>query len=59
MIKCYICGAVFEDSEVRTREEYVSEFFEKPTFVRIPSCPVCGSEDIDEYKGEDQEGADQ
>ena len=59
MIKCYICGAVFEDSEVRTREEYVSEFFGKPTFVRIPFCPVCGSEDIDEYKGEDQEGAEQ
>lgn len=55
MIKCLICGAVFEDNEVRTREEYVSEFFGKPTFVRIPYCPACGSDDIIDYSGEDRE----
>ncbi len=48
MIKCTNCGARFEDYEVRTRSEYVSEFWGAPAYATIPCCPCCGSDEIEE-----------
>lgn len=48
MIKCNYCGARFEDYEVRTRSEYVSEFWGSPAYAEISVCPSCGSDEIEE-----------
>ena len=57
MIKCSDCGARFEDYEVRTRSEYVSEFWGAPAYAEICVCPSCGSDDLEDYQ-EEEEAAD-
>ena len=55
MIKCYDCGAVFQDYEAREKQEFVSEFWGAPAYANIKICPECGSEEIEEYD-EDENG---
>ena len=57
MIKCYDCGAVFQDYEAREKQEFVSEFWGAPAYANIKICPECGSEEIEEYdEDEDEDG---
>lgn len=58
MIKCNDCGARFEDYEVRTRSEYVSEFWGSPAYAEISVCPSCGSDEIEETEEDEGERGD-
>lgn len=50
MIRCVNCGNSFEEDEIRTRSEYVSEFWGAPAYADVEVCPVCGSEDLEELE---------
>lgn len=53
MFKCNECGEIFEDPE--QRQEYMGEFWGMPAYETFSYCPNCGSEEFDEYAGEDDE----
>ena len=55
MIKCYACGARFEEDEARDRLELVSEFWGAPAYATIKTCPSCGSDDIQETQEDEEE----
>lgn len=53
--KCYECGHVFNEEDADTRKDYVGEFWGAPAYQDLPICPNCGSEELDEYTGSDNE----
>lgn len=59
MLKCYDCGAVFEEDEVVVEEydESRGEFWGMPCSEHIVEwhCPCCGSDGIDDYYEEEED----
>ena len=53
--KCYECGHIFNEEEADTRKDYVGEFWGAPAYQDLPICPNCGSEELDEHTGSDNE----
>lgn len=59
MIKCYDCGAVFEDSEVVVEEwdEPRGEYWGMPCTEHMVEwrCPFCNSDEVDDYTEDEDE----
>lgn len=56
MFKCCDCGEIF--SEPLTKREdfgYNTELCHIPYYEYVDYCPECGSDDIEEYREEDEE----
>lgn len=54
MYKCKKCNAEFEEPHTRTEVETVYSHGEKQIYYNYNECPDCGSEDFEEYYGEDE-----
>ena len=53
MFRCYDCGELFDDPKYV--DEYRGEYWGTPAYERMAYCPCCGSEDFDEYDGNEEE----
>lgn len=49
MLRCADCGWVGEPEELKRIEEFRGEFWGVPAYEAMYYCPVCGSDDIDDY----------
>jgi hypothetical protein len=58
MVKCYDCGRVFEESELKAVNESRGEFWGAPCYETMYYCPFCGGDSIEDYK-EDEEDANE
>lgn len=55
MIRCVNCGEVFEEEDVQTRSEYISEFWGAPAYMDVCVCLHCGSDDMEMIEDEEDE----
>ncbi len=55
MVKCFDCGWIGDAEELKRVEESRGEFWGTPAYETMYYCPCCGSDYIDDYKGEDEE----
>lgn len=57
MFICYDCKEKFDYPEIREWDEPRGEFWGAPCSEHMVEwhCPVCGSEDVEEYYGDDDE----
>ena len=58
-IKCDDCGWIGYHEELKRVEESRGEFWGAPAYETMYYCPCCGSEDLDEYHGEDNDDEDE
>ena len=56
---CRDCGNYFDEDEIETRKECVSEFWGAPAYQEYEACPCCGSDDFIEVEDEEQEADDE
>lgn len=54
-LKCYECGAIFDEDDAETRRECVGEFWGSPAYESYSICPVCHSDDLEEYEESEEE----
>lgn len=55
MLKCCECGKVFDASDAKYVQELVGEFWGAPAYETWMHCPHCGSDEIDDYFGSEEE----
>lgn len=59
MLRCNDCGWLGYFEELKRVEESRGEFWGAPAYETMYYCPCCGGEDIDDYKGEDEDEEDE
>lgn len=54
-LKCYECGAIFNEEDAGEYQECVGEFWGAPAYQTFLCCPHCNSDEIEDYEGGDEE----
>lgn len=54
-LKCYDCGAIFDEEDADERRECVGEFWGSPAYDSYLVCPCCGSDDLEDYEEDEEE----
>ena len=62
MYKCEHCGLIFDEYNLDFKNTTYEDYFGCPigsnTLLRLPVCPNCHSEEIDEYYEDEEEEND-
>lgn len=53
--KCYDCDEIFDEDDAGSRSECVGEFWGSPAYESYMVCPNCGSDDLEEYVGNEED----
>lgn len=56
---CCVCGEKFDQEDADKRRELVGEFWGRPAYDWIPTCPFCNSDELSEDEGEDEDEEDE
>lgn len=54
-VRCEDCGMIFQEYELRLDSEMIGEYMGAPAYVTYTVCPVCGSMELEDYYGDEDE----
>ena len=55
MLICNDCGKIFDEDEAKVVHDHVGDFWGVPAYQDFLECPYCGSDEIEDYNGQDEE----
>ena len=59
MLWCCECETAFEEEDAHVVHDCVGEFWGEPAYQDFLECPFCGSDEIEDYEGQDEEEEDE
>lgn len=59
MLWCCECETAFEEEDAKVVHDCVGEFWGAPAYQDFLECPFCGSDEIEDYEGQDEEEEDE